>query len=231
MILNDFIPSLGTNGGNQSFDFPLGGITVILPPFTMRLKRSGFSLVLSLTIMASMVMMVIVLASFLQVESRLAQSHAGYLRARFNALASAKIAIGQLQVLAGPDQRVTMRADMFSPELTPPGPISTPAVPRTGTFPAVYNPNSPLGQIVVHQKRYLTGVWATGGVQSKKVRDWDVTNPHKTRLFLGWLCSPMYKATGLDTEIPDTTKLPNFLPNSSYYNFVTGEAGSSWPEP
>ena len=226
MILNDFIPSLGTNGGNQSFDFPLGGITVILPPFTMRLKRSGFSLVLSLTIMASMVMMVIVLASFLQVESRLAQSHAGYLRARFNALASAKIAIGQLQVLAGPDQRVTMRADMFSPELTPPGPISTPAVPRTGTFPAVYNPSSPAGAIVVHQKRYLTGVWATGGVQSKKVRDWDVTNPHKTRLFLGWLCSPMYKATGLDTEIPDTTKLPNFLPNSSYYNFVTGEAGN-----
>ena len=57
----------------------------------MRLKRSGFSLVLSLTIMAAMVMMVIVLASFLQVESRLAQSNAGFLRARFNALASARI--------------------------------------------------------------------------------------------------------------------------------------------
>ena len=224
MILNDFIQSFGTKAQNQSFDFPLGGITVILPQFAMRLKRSGFSLVLSLTIMASMVMMVIVLASFLQVESRLAQSHAGYLRARYNALASAKIAIGQLQVLAGPDQRVTMRADMFSPEVTPPGPISTPAVPRTGAFPAVYNPNSPAGAVVVHQKRYLTGVWATGGVQSKKVRDWDVTNPHNTRLFLGWLCSPMYKATGADTEIPDTTKLPNFLPNSSYYNFVTGQA-------
>ena len=190
----------------------------------MRLKRSGFSLVLSLTIMASMVMMVIVLASFLQVESRLAQSHAGYLRARYNALASAKIAIGQLQVLAGPDQRVTMRADMFSPEVSPPGPISTPAVPRTGAFPAVFNPQSPVSAIVVHQKRYLTGVWATGGVQSKKVRDWDVTNPHNTRLFLGWLCSPMYKATGTDTEIPDTTKLPNFIPNSSHYNFVTGQA-------
>jgi len=64
--------------------------------------------------MAAMVMMVIVLASFLQVESRLAQSHAGYLRARFNALASARIAIGQLQQLAGPDQRVTMRADMYA---------------------------------------------------------------------------------------------------------------------
>ena len=224
MILNDFIQSFGTNGDNQSFDFPLGWFTVILPQFTMRLKRSGFSLVLSLTIMAAMVMMVIVLASFLQVESRLAQSHAGYLRARYNALASAKIAIGQLQVLAGPDQRVTMRADMFSPERTPPDPKDTPAVPRTGVFPALYNPNSPVGRFVVHQKRYLTGVWATGGVQSKKVRDWDVTNPHNTRLFLGWLCSPMYKATGADTEIPDTTKLPNFLPNSSHYNLGNGQA-------
>ena len=91
MILNDLIQSFGTSGDNQSFDFPLGWFTVISPQFTMRLKRSGFSLVLSLTIMAAMVMMVIVLASFLQVESRLAQSHAGYLRARFNALASARI--------------------------------------------------------------------------------------------------------------------------------------------
>jgi hypothetical protein len=73
--------------------------------------------VLSLTIMAAMVMMVIVLASFLQVESRLAQANAGFLRARFNALASARIAVAQLQVMAGPDQRVTMRADMFSPDV------------------------------------------------------------------------------------------------------------------
>ena len=64
--------------------------------------------------MAAMVLMVIVLASFLQIESRLAQSHSGYLRARYNALAAARIAIGQLQQLAGPDQRVTMRADMYA---------------------------------------------------------------------------------------------------------------------
>mgnify|MGYP003337598262 CR=1 FL=1 len=41
----------------------------------MRLKRSGFSLVLSLTIMAAMVLMVIVLASFLQVESQIGRAH------------------------------------------------------------------------------------------------------------------------------------------------------------
>ncbi len=205
----------------------LGGITVFLPPFAMRLKRSGFSLVLSLTVMASMVMMVIVLASFLQVESRLAQSHSGYLRARFNALASAKIAIGQLQVLAGPDQRVTMRSDMYSPEVNPPAPINAPALPRVGSgILSAYNPNSPATLLVSHQKRFLTGVWATGGVQSNKIRDWDVTDPHNTRLFLGWLCSPMYPPT-TDLEAPDTSasyKLPNFLPNRSYYNPTTGQA-------
>ena len=95
----------------------------------MKVNRSGFSLVLSLTIMAGMVLMVIVLASFLQVESRLAQSHSGYMRARFNALASARIAVGQLQQLAGPDQRVTMRADMFDKGEAP-GATSSPATPR-----------------------------------------------------------------------------------------------------
>ena len=230
MILNDFIQSFGTNARNLSFDFPLGGITVILPQFAMRLKRSGFSLVLSLTIMASMVMMVIVLASFLQVESRLAQSHAGYLRARFNALAAAKVAIGQLQVLAGPDQRVTMRSDMYSQEVNPPAPQTAPALPRTGTgIMTPYNPNSPFAGVVSHQKRYLTGVWATGGVQSNKIRDWDVTDPHNTRLFLGWLCSP-HKISDTDAEVADTTAtstypgLPNFLPNRDYYNPTNGQA-------
>ncbi len=41
-----------------------------------------------------------------------------------------------------------------------------------------------------HQKRYLTGVWATGGADATRVRDWDVTNPADSRLFLGWLASP-----------------------------------------
>ena len=175
----------------------------------MKVNRSGFSLVLSLTIMAGMVLMVIVLASFLQVESRLAQSHSGYMRARFNALASARIAVGQLQQLAGPDQRVTMRADMFDAGATP-GATSSPATAAT------VNPASP-GGTISHQKRYWTGVWATGGVDSSKVRDWNVKDPHETRLFLGWLTSPS-DIDATETDIADKTKLPNYLPNHFNYN-------------
>lgn len=176
----------------------------------MKEKRSGFSLVLALTIMAAMVMLVIVLASFLQVESRLAQGHAGYLRARYNALASVRIAIGQLQVLAGPDQRVTMRADMYADDSAAPGPLNTNTVTRT------LNPTAPLTTKISNQKRYWTGVWATGGVDSTKVRDWNVNDPHDSRLFLGWLVSPN-TVSAADPELIDATTLPNYLPNRTYY--------------
>lgn len=177
----------------------------------MKVNRSGFSLVLSLTIMAAMVMMVIVLASFLQVESRLAQSHAGYLRARFNALASVRVAVGQLQLLAGPDQRVTMRADMYADDSGSPGPLDTDTLPRDA------NPTAPQGGKLSHQKRYWTGVWATGGIDSTKVRDWNVNDPHESRLFLGWLVSP-YAVSTTDNETADEAQLPNILPNRSYFN-------------
>ena len=228
MILNDFIQSFGTNGDNQSFDFPLGWFTVILPQFTMRLKRSGFSLVLSLTIMAAMVMMVIVLASFLQVESRLAQGNAGYQRARLNALASARIAIGHLQQTAGPDQRISMRADMFSPEVAgaPPAAIVTIPSAPTAASPASFNPNKPTA--IAHQKRYWTGIWATGGVDSSKPRDWSVADPHDSRLFLGWLTSPIGTDAG-NPELVDANKLNYYLPNRNHFGAdgkVTGGVGS-----
>jgi hypothetical protein len=184
----------------------------------MRLKRSGFSLVLSLTIMAAMVMMVIVLASFLQVESRLAQSHSGHLRARFNALASARIAIGQLQQLAGPDQRVTMRADMYADnDQTVGGKDATTITPVRTSGDHNIN-NAPALKKLSHQKRYLTGVWATGGIDSTRVRDWDVTNPTESRLFLGWLASPF--GVGPDAE---TSGAPvNYLANRTFFAADSG---------
>jgi hypothetical protein len=180
----------------------------------MRLKRSGFSLVLSLTVMAAMVLMVIVLASFLQVESRLAQGNAGYQRAKLNALASARMAVGQLQQLAGPDQRVTMRADMYSNEVTgTPGPASTPTSSHN-------NPNKPTA--VAHQKRYWTGIWATGGVDSSRARDWNVADPHETRLFLGWLTSPT-ATDATDAELVDKDALNFYMPNRLHFSSTDGK--------
>jgi hypothetical protein len=128
------------------------------------------------------------------------------MRARLNAIASAKMALGQLQQLAGPDQRVTMRADMYDAG-NPPGAQSSSTVSD--------NPSAP--KSLSHQKRYWTGVWATGGVSANRVRDWNVAKPHDTRLFLGWLTSPGVIISSADPEIADVSKLPNYIPNSSAY--------------
>ncbi|MGA0132985.1 MAG: hypothetical protein ACO3ND_01340 [Opitutales bacterium] len=198
----------------------------------MKLKRSGFSLVLSLTVMSGMVLMVIVLASFLQIESRLAQGQAGYQRARLNALAAARVAIGQLQYMMGPDQRVSMRADMYADDVNP-GPVSVPTV-RTASGLKFPNPNiastvpgSPVA--VHHQRRYWTGVWATGGIDSTRVRDWSVTNPHNSRLFLGWLVSPTRASAVYPDEIeavaaqdslasPTNISIQNYSANRLYFD-------------
>jgi hypothetical protein len=164
--------------------------------------------------MAAMVLMVIVLASFLQVESRLAQGNAGYQRAKLNALASARMAVAQLQQLAGPDQRVTMRADMYSNEVTAaPGPASTPTSSHN-------NPNKPTA--VAHQKRYWTGIWATGGVDSSRARDWSVADPHETRLFLGWLTSPT-ATDATNAEMVDKDSLNFYMPNRLYFSATDGK--------
>ncbi|MEI6794694.1 MAG: hypothetical protein WCL05_05595 [Verrucomicrobiota bacterium] len=73
--------------------------------------------------------------------------------------------------------------------------------------------NAPALKKLSHQKRYLTGVWATGGIDSTRARDWDVTNPTESRLFLGWLASPF--DIGADAE---TSGAPvNYLANRTFF--------------
>jgi hypothetical protein len=75
-------------------------------------KRRGFSLVLSLTIMAMILLMVITLASFLSIEARLAAANQLRTQARMQALVSLRLALAHLQQEAGPDRRTTFRADI-----------------------------------------------------------------------------------------------------------------------
>ena len=74
--------------------------------------RRGFSLVLSLTMMAMMVMVVIVLAAFLSVESKLAKASQYRTQSKLHALVSLRLALAHLQQEAGPDRRMTARADL-----------------------------------------------------------------------------------------------------------------------
>ena len=78
-------------------------------------SRYGFSLILSLTVMAMLVLSLVVIASFIAVESRLANHSHQLARARLNAVVSLKLALGHLQQEAGPDRRSTARADITQP--------------------------------------------------------------------------------------------------------------------
>jgi len=153
-------------------------------------RRKGFSLVLSLTVMSLLVLIILSLAGFLSIESRVAATQAELRKARMNALASARLALGTLQRLAGPDQRVTAKADLFES-----APVSA-AVPygsgSTGnTYAALTAGASAVnGASVNPRRRNWAGVWSTGGSDTSKPRDWNPANP-TPRAFLGWLVSPL----------------------------------------
>ncbi len=82
-------------------------------------RRRGFSLILSLTIMAAVVMLVVTLSAFITIESRAAMNQQLATRARLNALVSMRLALAHLQQEAGPDRRSTARADITQPNVSP----------------------------------------------------------------------------------------------------------------
>ena len=81
-------------------------------------QRHGFSLILSLTIMAAVVMLVVTLSAFVTIESRAAMNQQLATRARLNALVSMRLALAHLQQEAGPDRRSTARADITQPNVS-----------------------------------------------------------------------------------------------------------------
>jgi len=84
-------------------------------------NRQGFSLILSLTVMAGIVLLVITLSSFITIESRAAMNQQLATRARLNSLVSMRLALAHLQQEAGPDRRSTARADITQPSVSAAG--------------------------------------------------------------------------------------------------------------
>ena len=80
-------------------------------------RSRGFSLILSLTMMAGIVMLVVTLSAFITIESRAAKNQQLATRARMNAMVSMRLALAHLQQEAGPDRRSTARADITQPEV------------------------------------------------------------------------------------------------------------------
>jgi len=75
----------------------------------------GFSLVLSLTIMAGIVMLLVTISALITIESRAATNHQLSTRARLNSIVSMRLALAHLQQEAGSDRRATARAEIIQP--------------------------------------------------------------------------------------------------------------------
>ncbi len=75
-------------------------------------RCGGFALLITITLVAFLVLMVVAFATLTRVETRVAVNSQQHDLARGNALAALNIALGELQKYAGPDQRATARADV-----------------------------------------------------------------------------------------------------------------------
>lgn len=77
-------------------------------------RRSGFALIITITLLSFLVLLLVSLASLTRVETQVASNNQQISQARQNALLGLNIAIGRLQALAGPDRRITATAEIVS---------------------------------------------------------------------------------------------------------------------
>ena len=77
-------------------------------------RTKGFALLITVTLLAFLVLLLVSLASLTRVETQVASNNQNLAQARQNALMALNIALGELQKYTGPDQRTTARSDMDS---------------------------------------------------------------------------------------------------------------------
>lgn len=120
-----------------------------------RASKQGFALVIALGLMAFVLLLLLSISTLVRVESSSAQNGKDRLRARMNAQLGAYIALGNLQKMAGSDQRVTARADiLLAPNSTP----LTGAGQWTGVWSSKSNTSDAFDQSVgldQHQPQWL----------------------------------------------------------------------------
>ncbi|BDS08598.1 hypothetical protein NT6N_36380 [Oceaniferula spumae] len=97
-------------------------------------RENGFALVATVAVLTLLSLIVLAMISLSVTEIRSSSQQEHQLRARANARMALMMAIGQLQEAAGPDQRVTARADILEDS----------------------------GFDLTNGKKYLTGVWDSG---------------------------------------------------------------------
>ena len=77
-------------------------------------RRRGVALLVTIILLVFLVLIMVAMSSMVRVETQIAGNTQSLAQARQNAMMGLNIAIGKLQETAGPDQRVTARADLVA---------------------------------------------------------------------------------------------------------------------
>ena len=133
-------------------------------PARRSLGEGGFALLITITLLAFLVLLLVSLASLTRVETQVASNTQSISQARQNALMALNIAIGQLQKYTGPDQRVTAAADISS-AADGTRLAATSLAQNTASANGTKNGLAPVSATASLQKgtRWWTGVWGRSG--------------------------------------------------------------------
>ena len=156
--------------------------------FPSRSGSKGFLLIAVLLLLSLLTVLVVASVMIAQLERRAATNGASNQLAQQNALFALNVALGQLQREAGPDQRVTARADILS---TTPAPSSSNGATAywTGVW-KTYNPSGGLNQqldvtgtTTTSSNTLSLRAWSTGTTTGTSGGPrWLVSNPSNTPL-------------------------------------------------
>lgn len=183
-----------------------------LAPSFYRHKSGGFALLITITLLAFLVLLLVSLASLTRVETQVASNSQQLGQARQNALMALNIALGQLQKTAGPDQRVTARADVLTNYTN--SPAATDAESST-----------PYVNFWKVRSRSWTGVWGNSAANiGYTLKPSQITGSGTTPVLLGWLVSGNEGGTFTlggsgQTTAPST---PKFTPDLQVSGLTSG---------
>ncbi|MFA6289536.1 MAG: hypothetical protein WC661_19320 [Opitutaceae bacterium] len=163
-------------------------LTTTTPPAGRNPSR-GFALLITITLLAFLVLLLVALASLTRVETQVASNNQHLARARQNALMALNIALGQLQKYTGPDQRITAPADIAS-AADGTRLAANATAQNTASVNGTLNGLCPAGTTASVQAgtRYWTGVWGRAGA-SYAIPAKSIYEETPSPVLLNWLVS------------------------------------------
>ncbi|HSH93512.1 MAG TPA: hypothetical protein VK968_05160, partial [Roseimicrobium sp.] len=155
-----------------------------------RTGQRGFALLITITLLAFLVLLLVSLASLTRVETQVAGNNQQLAQARQNALMALNIALGQLQKATGPDQRVTATADLAGntngarlPNDT--GPVNAQSVNGISNGLVKVQPGT----------RYWIGVWGNSDLTAPTLNNGNIYEKPPSPVLLNWMVSGNEKTT------------------------------------